>query len=243
MGSWSSGPVSVCRGDLRRCIERRLRNCAQREATPRRSAQEDLQTLHGWCAHLQCVVCVEESSQSKATLLLRVKWRKRPKRILPLWRACSRSFDSGHSALVGWEVEEASFLSCLKGKPVAIVAMTASEIPKYPENRVGKIMSTPNERLVTAQWILERNLGWVAAAEIKVGAITAVDIAMLAALGASFSVDPSKSPWRFFRCLRCRRIADCTHLHRDGAFAKAVWPQLVVAVFLPHRQYRSRLLQ
>lgn len=25
-------------------------------------------------------------------------------------------------------------------------------------------MSTPNERLVTAQWILERNLGWVAAA-------------------------------------------------------------------------------
>ncbi len=22
-------------------------------------------------------------------------------------------------------------------------------------------MSTPNERLVTAQWILERNLGWV----------------------------------------------------------------------------------
>lgn len=36
-------------------------------------------------------------------------------------------------------------------------------------------MSTPNERLVTAQWILERNLGWVAAAEIKVGAITAVD--------------------------------------------------------------------
>ena len=56
-------------------------------------------------------------------------------------------------------------------------------------------MSTPNERLVTAQWILERNLGWVAAAEIKVGAITAVDIAMLAALGAFFSVDPSKSPW------------------------------------------------
>ncbi|WP_233099873.1 hypothetical protein, partial [Acidovorax sp. IB03] len=40
-------------------------------------------------------------------------------------------------------------------------------------------MSTENERLQTAQWVLERNLGWIAAAEVKVGVIVAIDTAML----------------------------------------------------------------
>ena len=48
-------------------------------------------------------------------------------------------------------------------------------------------MSTENERLQTAQWVLERNLGWIAAAEVKVGAIVAIDTAMLGGLGAAFS--------------------------------------------------------
>jgi hypothetical protein len=43
------------------------------------------------------------------------------------------------------------------------------------------------ERLQTAQWVLERNLGWIAAAEVKVGVIVAIDTAMLGGLGAAFS--------------------------------------------------------
>ena len=48
-------------------------------------------------------------------------------------------------------------------------------------------MSTSMERLQTAQWVLERNLGWVAAAETKVGVVVAIDTAMLGGLGAAFS--------------------------------------------------------
>lgn len=43
------------------------------------------------------------------------------------------------------------------------------------------------ERLQTAQWVLERNLGWIAAAEVKVGVIVAIDTGMLGGLGAAFS--------------------------------------------------------
>ncbi|WP_310445993.1 Pycsar system effector family protein [Thiobacillus sp.] len=48
-------------------------------------------------------------------------------------------------------------------------------------------MTNDLERLKVAQWILERNLGWIAAAEIKVGVIVALDTAMLGVLATSFS--------------------------------------------------------
>ena len=48
-------------------------------------------------------------------------------------------------------------------------------------------MSSDKERLQTAQWVLERNLAWIAAAELKVGVIVAIDTAMLGGLGAAFS--------------------------------------------------------
>ena len=40
------------------------------------------------------------------------------------------------------------------------------------------------ERLKYAQWIFERNLHWIAAAEVKVGVIVAIDTGMLGALAA-----------------------------------------------------------
>lgn len=43
------------------------------------------------------------------------------------------------------------------------------------------------ERILTAQWIFERHLAWIAASEVKVGAIVAIDTAMLGGLGAAFS--------------------------------------------------------
>lgn len=48
-------------------------------------------------------------------------------------------------------------------------------------------MSADKERLQIAQWVLERNLAWIAAAEMKVGVIVAIDTAMLGGLGAAFS--------------------------------------------------------
>lgn len=41
-------------------------------------------------------------------------------------------------------------------------------------------------RLATARWVLERQLGWIAAAEVKVGVIVAIDTALLAGLAAAF---------------------------------------------------------
>jgi hypothetical protein len=61
-------------------------------------------------------------------------------------------------------------------------------------------MSAETERLQTAQWVLERNLAWIAAAEVKVGVIVAIDTAMLGGLGASFSVAGGavRTHWAWF---------------------------------------------
>lgn len=48
-------------------------------------------------------------------------------------------------------------------------------------------MQTDKDRLELAKWVLERNLAWIAAAEVKVGVVVAVDTAMLAALGSAFA--------------------------------------------------------
>jgi len=58
-------------------------------------------------------------------------------------------------------------------------------------------MSTEKDRLITAQWALERNLAWIAAAEVKVGVIVAIDTAMLGGLGVAFSAadNATRSAW------------------------------------------------
>jgi hypothetical protein len=43
------------------------------------------------------------------------------------------------------------------------------------------------ERIEVAKWVLERNLAWIAAAEVKVAAIVAITTAMLGGLGVAFS--------------------------------------------------------
>jgi hypothetical protein len=48
-------------------------------------------------------------------------------------------------------------------------------------------MSDDKERLLIAQWVFERTLSWLAAAEVKVGVIVAIDTALLGSLGAAFS--------------------------------------------------------
>lgn len=60
-------------------------------------------------------------------------------------------------------------------------------------------MSNDNDRLKTAQWILERNLAWINGAEVKVGVIVAMNTAMLAGLASAYNgalVD-SRTAWAY----------------------------------------------
>ena len=48
-------------------------------------------------------------------------------------------------------------------------------------------MRGDKDRLPIAQWILERNLAWVAAAEVKVAVIVTIDMALLGSIGGTYS--------------------------------------------------------
>lgn len=58
-------------------------------------------------------------------------------------------------------------------------------------------MNPPNpiERLKYAQWILERNLAWIAQAEVKVAVVISIDIGMVSAIAAAYTTAASKSVW------------------------------------------------
>lgn len=60
-------------------------------------------------------------------------------------------------------------------------------------------MRADRERLQVAQWVLERNLAWIAAAEVKVSVIVAIDTAMLGGLGAAFGATGSaaRTTWAY----------------------------------------------
>jgi len=61
------------------------------------------------------------------------------------------------------------------------------------QNFEGDSVSNSTERLQTAQWVFERHLGWIAAAEVKVGVLVALDTGMLGGLGAAFSAADVKT--------------------------------------------------
>lgn len=50
-----------------------------------------------------------------------------------------------------------------------------------------------SDKLENAKWLLERQLQWIAAAEVKIGFVITLDLAMLAALGA-IVMDMDKIP-------------------------------------------------
>jgi hypothetical protein len=51
-------------------------------------------------------------------------------------------------------------------------------------------LDSQSERFAYAQWVLERNLHWVSAAEVKTGVIVTLNIAMLGGLAAAFTGKP-----------------------------------------------------
>lgn len=56
-------------------------------------------------------------------------------------------------------------------------------------------MSNEKERLAHAQWVFDKTLGWVAAAEVKVAAVLAIDTAVLAGLASLFLSEGNRSTW------------------------------------------------
>jgi hypothetical protein len=55
-------------------------------------------------------------------------------------------------------------------------------------------MTSETARLSNAKWILERNLAWIAAADIKAGVVISLNLAMLGGLAAAYSSATSKGP-------------------------------------------------
>lgn len=53
----------------------------------------------------------------------------------------------------------------------------------------------PSERLKYAQWLLERNLAWIAQAEVKVAVVISIDIGMVSAIAAAYTTASSKPAW------------------------------------------------
>lgn len=51
------------------------------------------------------------------------------------------------------------------------------------------------DKIANAQWILEKNLSWIASADVKAGVIITLNIAMLGGLAATYSNSPLKICW------------------------------------------------
>jgi pycsar effector protein len=58
--------------------------------------------------------------------------------------------------------------------------------------RFDYMASHEREQLEVAQWILERNLHWIAAAEVKVAVVVAIDTGMLGALATLITQSPTE---------------------------------------------------
>lgn len=56
-------------------------------------------------------------------------------------------------------------------------------------------MQTVEQKISTAQWMLERQLQWVAQAEVKVGALITLDLGMLGGLAAAHAATKVHVQW------------------------------------------------
>ncbi|WP_395344905.1 Pycsar system effector family protein [Variovorax sp. UC122_21] len=59
------------------------------------------------------------------------------------------------------------------------------------------------DALADARWALERQLAWIASAEVKVGVVVSIQVAMLAGLGAAFATTTTKSAWAIGSATMC----------------------------------------
>ena len=63
-------------------------------------------------------------------------------------------------------------------------------------------MTLVKDRLTTAQWILERNLAWIAAADAKVAISVTINVAMLGGLAGIFGwTEANRTHWADLACV------------------------------------------
>jgi hypothetical protein len=100
-------------------------------------------------------------------------------------------------------------------KTIAEVPERFSTLPEKTQNQVRQVgtdnapfhgegmkMPVVKDRLTTAQWILERNLAWIAAADAKVAIIVTINVAMLGGLAGTFGwSDAHRSYWAYGACI------------------------------------------
>ena len=70
-------------------------------------------------------------------------------------------------------------------------------------------MSETSDRLKVAQWALERQLAWISTAEVKVGAVIAINTAMLGGLATAFNAShlPSRTAWAYLFTLAAAGVS------------------------------------
>ncbi|TQK10168.1 Pycsar system effector family protein [Herbaspirillum sp. SJZ107] len=77
-------------------------------------------------------------------------------------------------------------------------------------------MENTKDRLVTAQWVFERQLAWIAAAEVKLAVVIAIDTALLGGLAAAYSSATTHTHWTIllsvFSTLACSIAMFCVSM-------------------------------
>ncbi|MCK9389757.1 MAG: DUF5706 domain-containing protein [Sulfuritalea sp.] len=82
-------------------------------------------------------------------------------------------------------------------------------------------MTNEQDRFRAAQWILERQIGWIATADVKVGVIVAIQTAMVGGLAAALGTTPQKTEW----ALGCAIVAFICAIGAFMCAAFAVFPR------------------
>lgn len=91
-------------------------------------------------------------------------------------------------------------------KPPAAASTITPQTPAQAQAQAPTAAAT-KDRLVEARWIFERQLGWISTAEVKVGVVVTIQVAMLAGLGAAFAAATKKSTWALGSTTACVLLA------------------------------------
>lgn len=80
-------------------------------------------------------------------------------------------------------------------------------------------MTNDQDRLRVAQWLLERQIGWIATADVKTGVVIAIQTAMAGGLAAALSFSTQKTEWAItltvaaFTCAICAFVCSAIALN------------------------------
>ena len=85
-------------------------------------------------------------------------------------------------------------------------------------------MTNDKQRIEHAKWVLERTLGWIATADVKVGVVMALDTAMFAGLATAFGASDSstRTAWAFVAIV----VACCSLIAAVFCAAVAALPRI-----------------